>query len=76
MKINNDDVDSGLKSLKYKFLNKVMDKVNQDEPLSASDINAIYAILKDANLGFIPEDVIPIESALDFKDLPFPLPEE
>jgi len=75
MDINN-EIDLGLKALKRKFLNKVMEKVNQVEPLTASDLNAIYAILKDANLGFTPEDVHPIEQALDFKDLPFPLPEE
>ncbi len=65
-----------LSELKKKFLAKVMEKVNQVEPLTASDLNAIYAILKDANLGFTPEDVAPIEQVLDFKDLPFPLPEE
>ena len=65
-----------LSTLKKKFLEKVMEKVDQVEPLTASDLNAIYAILKDANLGFTPEDVNPIEQALDFKDLPFPLPEE
>lgn len=69
-------VDSGLKSLKHKFLSKIMEKVNQDDQLSASDINAIYAVLKDANLGFTPEDVSPIEQALDFNSLPFPLPQE
>ena len=53
-----------------------MEKVDQIEPLTASDLNAIYAILKDANLGFTPEDVQPIEQTLDFKDLPFPLPED
>ena len=75
MKIN-DEVDTGLKELKYRFLGKIREKVLQDEPLSASDINAIYAVLKDANLGFTPEDVMPIEKAMDFQDLPFPLPEE
>jgi len=75
MKIN-EEIDTGLTELKYLFLGKIKEKVYQDEPLSASDINAIYAVLKDANLGFTPEDVMPIESAVDFKDLPFPLPEE
>tara|TARA_B100001013_G_scaffold327563_1_gene240798 strand:- start:2445 stop:2672 length:228 start_codon:yes stop_codon:yes gene_type:complete len=75
MKIN-DAVDTGLKELKYRFLEKIREKVHQDEPLSASDINAVYAVLKDANLGFTPEDVMPIEKAMDFKDLPFPLPED
>ncbi len=75
MKVNKDNVDDGLRSLKKKFLNKIMEKVNQPDPLSASDINAIYAVLKDANLGFTPEDVLPIEKAMDFKDLPFPLPD-
>ena len=71
-----EEVDTGLKELKYRFLAKIREKVHQDEPLSASDINAIYAVLKDANLGFTPEDVMPIEKAMDFNDLPFPLPEE
>ena len=75
MKIN-EEVDTGLKELKYRFLAKIQEKVDQDEPLSASDINAIYAVLKDANLGFTPEDVMPIEKAMDFNDLPFPLPED
>ena len=65
-----------LLELKKKFLDKVMEKVDQLEPLSASDINAIYVLLKDANLGFTPEDLHPLEKALDFKSLPFPLPEE
>lgn len=72
----NSEIDLGLKSLKHKFLDKVVEKVDQIEPLTASDLNAIYAILKDANLGFTPEDVQPIEQTLDFKDLPFPLPED
>tara|TARA_B100001123_G_C14999885_1_gene903107 strand:- start:423 stop:650 length:228 start_codon:yes stop_codon:yes gene_type:complete len=71
-----EEVDMGLKALKYRFLEKIKEKVDQDEPLSASDINAVYAVLKDANLGFTPEDVMPVEQAMDFNDLPFPLPEE
>ena len=70
------EINDGLKTLKTRFLEKITEKVNQVEPLSASDINALYAILKDANLGFTPEDILPIEKALDFKDLPFPLPED
>jgi len=69
-------INDGLKTLKTRFLEKITEKVDQIEPLSASDINAIYAVLKDANLGFTPEDILPIEKSLDFKDLPFPLPEE
>ena len=75
MKIN-DEVDTGLKELKYRFLEKIREKVDQDEPLSASDINAVYAVLKGANLGFTPEDVLPVERAMESKDLPFPLPED
>ena len=76
MPSTDEEVNSGLQNLKHRFLEKIQEKVNQDEPLSASDINAVYAVLKDANLGFTPEDVHSVETALDFKDLHFPLPED